>query len=203
MAARSDILASDFRERDRMYCINKIFKLLELMKTFIIGTLLFLVFSGFDGSHDTLCSSGMKPILQLNFIGDARVQLATGKQVQLQDLIDQKKYVFINIWSGKGGRGIKDAQVADSIAEVYKNKLQVIGLLDEGNLVQLNKLIKKHQLKNVQGLVSSDIKKYLSVNMYPYGILFSKTGKLIEAGMDGKALATYLEKHVVTSRAKF
>jgi hypothetical protein len=155
------------------------------------------------GSHDTICSPVTKTALQLNFIPDVRVQLATGEHIQLQQLMDQKKYIFINIWLEKKGAGVEDVSVVDSIGEFYKNKLLVIGLLDEANLIQLKRLIKKHRLKSVQGLVSADIKKYLKVNVYPYGILFSKTGKLIDAGMDTKKLAAYMEKHVVMSRAKF
>jgi hypothetical protein len=206
------------------------------MKTLIMGTLLFFLFTGFNsllpehihlhepigkeavvesvvekkrnglmafGSRDTIYSSVTKTVLELNFIPDARVQLATGEHLQLQHLIDQKKYIFINVWSGKKGKSIEEVRAVDSIGEFYKNKLVVVGLFDEGNLTQLKRLIKKHQLKNIQGLISADIKKYLKVKVYPYGVLFSKTGKLIEAGMDKETLAAYMEKHVVMSKAKF
>lgn len=177
----------------------------------ITGAGLFFLFTGFNKRpllqenlfHDTLTIWNGKPLLQLNFIPDVRVQLATGEYVQLPKLVDQKRYIFINVWSGKKRIDKYDLQLVDSIAETYKNKLTVIGLLDEGNLIQLNKLVKKYQLKNMQGLVSTDIKKYLKMNRYPYGILFSKTGKLIEAGMNGDALGVYMEKHVSVSRAKF
>jgi hypothetical protein len=202
-----------------------------MMKTLVISILLFFLFIVFSvysllpeqalvalaegktvverstaiklGSHDTVCAHLEKSALQLNFIPDVRVQLVTGEYIQLQKLIDQKKYIFIHVWSGKKMADKEDTQILDSIAEIYKNKLLVIGLLEDGNLIQLKRLIKKHQLKNVQGLVSPDSKKYLGVNVYPYGILFSKAGKLIEAGMDGMRLGAYMEKHMVISRAKF
>jgi hypothetical protein len=151
--------------------------------------------------HDTIHTDDTK--WMLNFIPDVTVQLVTGEYIQLPKLIDEKKYVFINVWSGRKGIDKDELGIIDSIAGIYKNKLMVIGLLDDGNLIQLNRLIKKYRLKNVQGLVSKGIKSELKADACPYGILFSRTGKLIATGMDGNALAAYLEKHVVVSRAKF
>jgi hypothetical protein len=151
--------------------------------------------------HDTLHADDNK--LMLNLIPDIIVQLATGETMHLPELIDQKKYIFITIWSGKEGIDKHYLHTVDSIAEIYKNKLMVIELFDDGNLVRLNKLIMEYQLKNLQGVISPDIKKYLRVNAYPYGVLFSKNGKLIETGMNSSTLSAYLEKHVVASRSKF
>jgi hypothetical protein len=184
----------------------------------IIGIGLFFLVTGFaerssllddqvkmrkEELHDTLNTRYNKLMPKLSFIPDITVQLATGEYIQLPKLIDRKKYIFINVWSGTKMIDRLDLRMFDSIAETYKNKLMVIGLLDDGSLVRLNKLITKYQLKNLQGVVSTDIKKYLKPNEYPCGILFSKTGKLIEAGMNGDALGTYMKKHVSASRAKF
>jgi hypothetical protein len=155
-----------------------------------------------EHSHDTLSVNGTKANLQLSFILDVTVRSATGERIQLQKLIDQKKYIFVNVWLGKKGMNRNDAFLIDSIAGIYKNKLMVIGLLD-GTLIQLKRMSRRHPLKNVQAMVSADIKKYQWVNTYPNGILFSKTGKLVQAGMNAGDLKEYMEKHVDTSRAKF
>jgi hypothetical protein len=183
---------------------------------FIIGMGLFFLVTGFNERpvllkhqmeirkqelHDTLDTGYNK--WMSGFIPDITVQLVTGEYIRLPELVDQKKYIFITIWPGKKGMDRHDLGTIDSIAGVYKNKLMVIGLLDDGNLVQLTRLIKKYQLKNVKTTRSSDIKKYLNGNKYPYGILFSKTGKVIEMGMSSGTLAAYMEKHLSMSRAKF
>lgn len=155
-----------------------------------------------DGSHDTLSAHGATTAFQWDRVPDVSVTLVTGERLPLPEVVDQKKYIFINIWSEEKDGNLSDARVLDSLAEVYKSKLLVIGLLD-GNLKQLNRLIKRHQMKGLQGLVPADMKKYLQGNAYPCGILFSKTGRLVHAGMHVKELGLYLEKHVLTSRAKF
>ncbi len=201
------------------------------MKTFFIGVLLFVSFiiagknrffsldrplkimlvkNVMDGANNTPANFSLndttngtvsKLPFQLRFVPDVNLQVATGEYIQLQKLIDCKHYIFINIWTGRK-LDVKRVQTIDSIATIYKNKLLVIDLLDKGSMFQLNRLIRKHQLKNMQGLLPDDMQPYVKNCSYPYGILFSKTGKLIETGMDGGALAMFMEKHV-GRKAKF
>ncbi len=130
-----------------------------------------------------------------------KIQLAIGDSMGMRELIEEKKYIYISIWSAADGLYMHE--VLDSIADKYKNTLLILGLFDKGNLHQLKKIIRKQQIRTKQGLLPIEMKEDLQLTGYPSGMLFSKEGKLIKAGIGKNELNNYLEKYVVERRAKF
>ncbi len=123
------------------------------------------------------------------------------KRLQGGDLPAEKKYAYVVIWSEADAVYMRE--VIDSIAEKCQNRLLVTGLLDEANMRRLKKIIRKRHIKTPQALLTKALKHELQLSTYPYGILFSKGGKLIKAGIGKNELNTYLEKYGITERAKF
>lgn len=136
-------------------------------------------------------------------IPDITIQLRSGNNKNLQDFTDCRRYIYITSWPGKQALIIRELRAFDSIAETYKNKLLIVGLLDNGNVKQLNRLIEKYQLKHLKGVIPEGSMQSLSGKAYPYGMLFSKYGKLIKKEMHKGELEVYMKEHVGVERAKF
>jgi hypothetical protein len=120
----------------------------------------------------------------------------------LQDFIDCKKYIYVTFWPNKT-IFIKELKAYDSLASVYKNKLIVIALWNNGNVKQLNRLVKRYQLKSLIGVVAKGALQNEPGKGYPGGMLFSKYGKLINKKMNQAELEMYMKLHVGAERAKF
>jgi thiol-disulfide isomerase/thioredoxin len=126
---------------------------------------------------------------------DLKVKLSSGDSLNLRSLVNNKKYIYLDIWWESCPPCIRDIPVLDSIAEKYKSKLTFVGLLDQSNLSDLNRIIKKYNIKNCQALSNPEVNKNLTRQGYPYGVLFSEKGELIKADMDRKQLVEFLNKH--------
>jgi thiol-disulfide isomerase/thioredoxin len=140
---------------------------------------------------------GAAPIALKQFVDipDLKVKLASGDSLLLTSLEHQKKYIYLHVWWESCPPCIRDIPVLDSIGEKYKSKLIIAGLLDRSNLIDLNELIKRYSIKNLQALSTSEVNVNLAQNGYPYGVLFSENGELIKADVDKKQLLEFLEKH--------
>ena len=136
-------------------------------------------------------------------IPDITIQISSGNNKNLQDFTDCRRYIYITSWPGKQALIIRELKAFDSIAEIYKDKLLIVGLLDNGNVKQLNRLIEKYHLLHLKGVIPEGSMQTLSGKGYPYGMLFSKYGKLIKKEMHKREMEVYMKEHVGVERAKF
>jgi len=132
---------------------------------------------------------------KLEVIPDLNVLSSSGDSLNLKSLVTRKKYIYLNIWWEHCPPCIREIPLLDSIAEKYKSKLEMIGLIDQSNLSELNEVIKKYDIKNAQALSKSLVNIHLIQDGYPYGILFSETGELIKTNVDKTQLIEFLNKH--------
>lgn len=136
-------------------------------------------------------------------IPDITIQVSSGNNKNLQDFTDCRRYIYITTWPGKQALIIRELRAFDSIAETYKDKLLIVGLLENANVKQLNRLIEKYHLQHLKGVIPESSMQSLSGKGYPYGMLFSKYGKLIKREMHKGELEMYMREHVGVERAKF
>ena len=187
------------------------------MKTILVmGMLSFLVYDsgkieerayndlkfGYSVKHTVKNDPEEPRTVPYEFIPDITIQLTSGNNKRLHDFIDCKKYIYITFLENGDARSVEKLKACDRIGEMYKNRLIVIGLMDKGNLKQLNRLIEKYQLRNLIGAIPESSIQTPQEKEAPNGMLFSKYGKLIKE-MDKEELEMYMKKHAVVGRAKF
>ncbi|MCC6448547.1 MAG: TlpA family protein disulfide reductase [Chitinophagaceae bacterium] len=153
-------------------------------------------------------SSNGEVIMFKNYIGESKIHIhkleripsftfltSTGDSLSILEIKEKGKYLYLDIWATFCNPCIKDLPLLDSIQEEYKNKITIVGLLDKSSLDQLNQIVQKYNIKNIQGLSSLEITKILLLSGYPHGILFSKEGKLIKIKMSVNELSLYLKEN--------
>lgn len=142
------------------------------------------------------CDKNKTPtIVQFDALPNLTVQLADGDSLNLRKLIDKKKYLYVEIWTKSCPGCIQQLSKMDLIGEKYKSKLNIVGLYDKGDVHELKELINKYNIKNKQALTSKEINYNFSQDGYPYGLFFSKEGKLISSDMDLKKLIEFLDEN--------
>ncbi len=134
-------------------------------------------------------------IKQFEYIPDIKVQLSNGDSLNLRKIIDKKKYIYVEIWTKTCPGCIAELPIMNEIAEKYKSKLNFIGLYDKGDLMELNNLIIKYGINTNQALSSTIANYNFSLDGYPYGLLFSKDGKLIKTDVNSKKLIEFLNNN--------
>lgn len=100
--------------------------------------------------------------------------------LKLNDLFSKTKYVYFNFLIPRCTNCLDNLTTLDSLNKVYKNDLTILSLLDKDyDKVNLLNIITKYNVQHHFGWSNKTLSKELPLNGYPYGILFDKTGNLI------------------------
>jgi thiol-disulfide isomerase/thioredoxin len=114
--------------------------------------------------------------------------------VQLENLIEKGKYVFIDIWATWCSSCIEQHPVLAEISKSYPN-LQVITLLyNNGNKATLTSFDAKYHDKWLNFMLPKDQEQEFFYNGLPYGLLYDPKGNLIKSQMRVKDIPKYVKK---------
>lgn len=100
--------------------------------------------------------------------------------LKLNDLFNKTKYVYINFLIPRCITCLDHLAILDSLNKVYKNDLTILSLLDKDyDKENLPKIITKYNVQHPFGWSNKVLNNELLLDGYPYGVLFDKTGNLI------------------------
>ncbi len=101
--------------------------------------------------------------------------------IKIGDLFNTGKYVYIDIGTVFCPPCIRNLPKLDSLAKLYHKDLIILSLLDKDNeKADLYNIIKKYNVQHSFGWSNDKINFELLLKGYPHGVLFDKTGTLID-----------------------
>lgn len=101
--------------------------------------------------------------------------------LKIGDLFTANKYVFIDIATSYCPPCIRNLPKLDSLIKMYNKDLIIISLLDkDSNKEELLGIIKTHNVQHSFGWSNKQINFELLLNGYPHGVLFDRSGVLID-----------------------
>ena len=100
--------------------------------------------------------------------------------LKIGDLFTANKYVFIDIATSYCPPCIRNLPKLDSLIKMYNKDLIIISLLNKDiNKNELLGIIKTHNVQHAFGWSNKQINFELNIVGYPHGVLFDRTGNLI------------------------
>ena len=116
-----------------------------------------------------------------------------GGDFDIQEILDEGKYVVINVWSEYCPPCIRSIPVLEELQEKYKDKVTLLSLF-AGNQKALTKLEDSFTMSYSLGIISEEIRNDIMVDGYPYKAIIAPDGKIIKLGFRGtKKLEEYIQ----------
>ena len=116
-----------------------------------------------------------------------------GGDFDIQEILDEGKYVVINVWSEYCPPCIRSIPILEELHKEYKDKVTILSLF-AGDQKALTKLEDNFTMSYSLGIISEEIRNDIMVNGYPYKAIIAPDGKIIKLGFRGtKKLEEYIQ----------
>ena len=116
-----------------------------------------------------------------------------GDDFDIQEILDEGKYVVINVWSEYCPPCIRSIPILEELHKEYKDKVTILSLF-AGDQKALTKLEDNFTMSYSLGIISEEIRNDIMVNGYPYKAIIAPDGKIIKLGFRGtKKLEEYIQ----------
>ena len=101
--------------------------------------------------------------------------------LKISDLFTENKYVYFDFVTSRCKTCLVNLPKLDSLTKLYNRDLIIISLLNKDvNKNELLGIIKTHNVQHAFGWSNTKINFELNLVGHPHGILFDKTGTLID-----------------------
>ncbi|MDF1699453.1 MAG: TlpA disulfide reductase family protein [Saprospiraceae bacterium] len=123
-------------------------------------------------------------------ISDFAIPLLDGKTTAIKDLLQNKKYLLIDVGGTWCGGCIKQEP---TIKRIYESgQVGVVGLFDHDTPKSVRKYIVAHDIKWPVALVDATFKTRFNITSFPTYILVTPQGKIILFDSNSEAIEKYL-----------
>ncbi len=133
-------------------------------------------------------------IVKMSYLSDYEVQLFDDSVVNLKRLLKNNKYLFIDFWSIYCLPCIKSFPDLNQLNFMFRDKITILTLLDNGNREDLLRIKNKFNLSFIQGFSTSNLSYNFNVTGYPSNFLFNSDGQLIRINISTQELNKILSK---------
>ena len=133
-------------------------------------------------------------IVKMSYLCDYEVLLFDDSVVNLKRLLKNDKYLFIDFWSIYCLPCIKSFPDLNQLNFMFRDKITILTLLDNGNREDLLRIKNKFNLSFIQGFSTSNLSYNFNVTGYPSNFLFNSDGQLIRINISTQELNKILSK---------
>lgn len=129
----------------------------------------------------------------ITYLPYAQLKTLSGKETNLVDYLQEEKYIYIEFWGTWCEPCINLMPEIQKINSLYKEQVKIASLNYGDKLEDVITFVKRNKLNWEQLLVDRSVLSKFSVTTVPRGILFDKTGKLIDMDISPSELKKFLE----------
>lgn len=118
----------------------------------------------------------------------------SGEEVNLVDYLHEEKYIFIEFWGTWCEPCVKIIPEIQKVEKQYRDKVKIVSLNYGDKFEDAAAFIVRNKLEWEQLIVDRNVLSKFSVTTFPRGILFDKSGKLIDMDASINELKELLEE---------
>lgn len=129
----------------------------------------------------------------ITYLPFLKMRKFSGEEVNLVDYLQDEKYIFFEFWGTWCEPCINLIPEIRKIEKLYRDKVKIVSLNYGDNFEDAAAFIVRNKLEWEHLIVERAVLEKFSVTTFPRGILFDKTGKLLDMDISISELEELLE----------